>query len=364
MGAEVGAELETSGSPAVDYSLVVDYVDGLLTGRPKEVVRDLVWRYKAWNDAYREVILAGSVDPLPLTAPAPEAVAGVPPAPPHRRSRRFYAIGAAVATAATVLVAVAIWKAIQPAPIPAPGRTPEPPEYALQLSDRGTTIGLTKNGTLGGLDAATDGVRIESRDALRDRRYTRPASLAGLVDEQRGAPVRGSSGPPRKGLPFALVHPVGTTVATDRPTFRWEPLDGAVHYEVTVVTPRGERIRSGRVPGTSWQPPADRPLERGATFEWQVTAVTEDDRVASPVQPAPEARFRVIGADVLRQLDAAREQSHGSHLALATIYVGAGMLDEAETELRALADLNREPPANAAVADLLRSVERLRRPPP
>ena len=79
-----------------------------------------------------------------------------------------------------------------------------------------------------------------------------------------------------------------------------------------------------------------RPLPRGVTLSWQVTATTARGAVQAPVPPAPEARFRVADARTVASLDDARRVARGSHLLLAIAYRRAGIVDAMNAELEAL----------------------------
>jgi anti-sigma factor RsiW len=70
---------------------------------------------------------------------------------------------------------------------------------------------------------------------------------------------------------FALLSPLGEAIAESRPEFRWTPLAGAVRYSVAIVDERLHPVEHSRaLRTTSWRP--RRPLSRGRTYLWQVTA--------------------------------------------------------------------------------------------
>ncbi len=77
---------------------------------------------------------------------------------------------------------------------------------------------------------------------------------------------------PKPASGFALLEPVGQTIADPRPEFRWQPLAGAVRYRVRIVDLRLHPVqRSPALRTTTWRP--RRPLRPGKTYLWQVTAV-------------------------------------------------------------------------------------------
>jgi hypothetical protein len=70
---------------------------------------------------------------------------------------------------------------------------------------------------------------------------------------------------------FALLGPVGKTISETRPEFSWQPLPGAIRYSVAIVDARLHPVqRSPALRTTVWRP--RRPLRRGRTYLWQVTA--------------------------------------------------------------------------------------------
>jgi hypothetical protein len=70
---------------------------------------------------------------------------------------------------------------------------------------------------------------------------------------------------------FALLGPIGQTLSETRPEFSWQPLPGAIRYSVAIVDARLHPVqRSPALRTTVWRP--RRPLRRGRTYLWQVTA--------------------------------------------------------------------------------------------
>ena len=70
---------------------------------------------------------------------------------------------------------------------------------------------------------------------------------------------------------FALLGPLGGPISDTRPEFSWQPLPGAVKYSVVIVDSGLHRVqRSPALRKTVWRP--RRPLRRGRTYLWQVTA--------------------------------------------------------------------------------------------
>jgi hypothetical protein len=104
------------------------------------------------------------------------------------------------------------------------------------------------------------------KQALVHGQVPRAAALDGLTSQ--ASKLMSGQG---EGIAFALLSPLSTIVATDRPTFRWQPLRGAESYTVTVLDEHfNVLIASEPLTAISWT--ISRPLPRGASYRWQVTA--------------------------------------------------------------------------------------------
>ena len=100
------------------------------------------------------------------------------------------------------------------------------------------------------------------------------------------------------------------------------------------------------------------PLAPGAVLAWQVTATKNGVEITTPSAPDPQARFTVLDRAEADAVARAKASYAGSHLALGVLLARAGLLDEARTELQALAGAN---PDSALAVDLLRDVQQQRR---
>ena len=144
---------------------------------------------------------------------------------------------------------------------------------------------------------------------------------------------------------------------SDRPTFRWSPLEGATGYVVGVYDAKLRQvITSPQLAVTSWTAPQS--LKRGGIYSWQVTAIKGGEEFSSPLPPAPEAKFRILDETLANELDQARRAYASSHLALALIYTKAGLIDEAEQEFR---KLQRANPNSTIPRLLLANIRAMRR---
>jgi predicted Zn-dependent protease len=89
-----------------------------------------------------------------------------------------------------------------------------------------------------------------------------------------------------------------------------------------------------------------------------VRAVKDGKEFSSPRPPAPQAKFRILDQAKTNELAEAQRMYASSHLTLGLLYTQAGLLDEAERELRALQRAN---PNSVLVQQLLANVQAMRR---
>jgi hypothetical protein len=153
------------------------------------------------------------------------------------------------------------------------------------------------------------------------------------------------------------LEPTDVVIETDRPTFRWRALEGALHYIVTIFDAKLRQVsKSGPIVDTAWSIPNS--LERGVTYSWQISALKDGETVVSPKPPLPEARFRVLDQRAVGVLAKLKESVGRSHLAMGVFYWKHGLIEEAEREFQALAKAN---PNSTAATELLASIRSLRR---
>lgn len=231
-----------------------------------------------------------------------------------------------------------------------PSTPPAPPASELvALNDGGTRVALDRRGRLRGLEGVPPDVRQAVSRALRSGSIENP-SAPNSFTEGAGDTLMGSGA---AGASFAPRWPVGKVIRDTRPAFTWSPRAGAKSYTVAVVDAKFRPVgQSGALSQTSWT--TDAPLARGAVYSWQVTATLEDGtEVTSPAAPAPQARFRVLDADANDRLTRLEKAAPNSRLARGVAYAQAGLLDEAEAELK---ELLKENPRSQVARDLLRSL--------
>jgi hypothetical protein len=188
------------------------------------------------------------------------------------------------------------------------------------------------------------------KSALIASQVEAPPLIAGLAG--RSGMLRGE----REGVRFALQSPVGTAVLTDRPTLRWQRLEGASGYTVAVYDSSFNPVASSPLlVGAEWTLP--QALQRGLVYSWQVTANKDGKLVSSPTSPAPEAKFLVIDQASANGMGQAEQRYANSHLVLGVLFARAGLLDDAERELRVLVKAN---PRSGVARKLVASVGSLR----
>jgi hypothetical protein len=221
-----------------------------------------------------------------------------------------------------------------------------------QLNDGAGQVTLDQQGRLNGLDDLSPAHRQMVKDALQTGRLARTVSLAGL--NRQGSSLMGADD---QGNPFSLTHPVGKVILNDRPMFRWKRLKEATGYMVEIYDERFNLAgKSHELQGDEWTP--TQPLARGHIYAWQVKASKDGQIFTAPAPPAPQARFRVLDQEQASEITRASRAYGSSHLTLGLLYARAGLLDEAEQELRALLKAN---PNSALVRRLLAQVQALRR---
>jgi len=156
---------------------------------------------------------------------------------------------------------------------------------------------------------------------------------------------------------LAALRPVAAVVDSDRPTFEWTAAaESGAEYRVSVYDEAfGPVAASGWLKATQWT--MVRPLARGKTFTWQVTARAGGQETTAPAPPQPEARFKVTSVEQSAQLADLRRRAGNSHVALAVMLADAGVLDEAERELTLASAAN---PGSSAVKRLQDSIRAMR----
>ena len=274
--------------------------------------------------------------------------------------------GAALAVLLLALVAWMVWRtpnerepqiAEAPAPVsqPSPSVEPVTPQsqpvaVVAQLNDGGRLVTLDQEGKLSGADDLPANYRNLVTKALSTQRIEKSSQLQGLT-----RPPSSLMSSDNQKDQFSVLEPAGSVLLTDKPAFRWSTLDGATGYVVEVYDAQFNLVTSSpQLSNPSWTTT----LPRGNVYSWQVKAIKEGQEITSPRPPAPQAKFRVLDQAKANELARAKRAYGSSHLTLALLYAEAGLLKEAEQELRLVQRVN---PNSDLARKLLRQIQALRR---
>ncbi|MDX2034236.1 MAG: zf-HC2 domain-containing protein [Blastocatellia bacterium] len=362
--AELAAEAPVGAHPSFEESAA--YVDGLLDGEARrhlqdhvsscagcaELVADLrAFRNEIAPDLDRELRPAGAQPAVPAVK-----------SPAQRFRLPVWAWATAVA-----LLAVAgwiVWRSASssgPSPVaiatptPAASEPPAPPAAVVaRLNDGGAVVELDARGGLAGTEQWPANYQEMAKEALTQQRIARSPLLADL-----GRPASALMGEPGEDSGFALQSPVGRVVLSDRPALRWSALEGATNYVVEIYDSQFNLAASSPLlTERAWTPPT---LARGRIYAWQVRATRDGQELIAPRPPAPQARFRVLDSTSAQEIARLQRAFPASHLLLGLAYAQAGLVAEAERELRALQQENPDPPAAEIAEKLLASLSAPRR---
>ncbi len=242
--------------------------------------------------------------------------------------------------------------AVVPTPPPEPSPSVAPsvevqPQVVAQLNDGPGVVSVDQQGKLSGTDNLPPSYQELVKKALTSQRIDRSSQLQGLT-----RPPSSLMGANEPGREFSVFAPAGVVSMSDRPAFRWSRLEGASGYVVEIYDAQFKLVMaSPEVTTVSWT--ATQSLPRGQVYSWQVKAVKDGQEVTVPRPPAPQARFRVLDQGRANEIARAKREYGSSHLTLALLYAEAGLLKEAEQELRIVQRAN---PRSEIVGNLLRQV--------
>jgi len=273
--------------------------------------------------------------------------------------------GAALAILLLAAIGWIIWRtprenkqevAVAPTPVLQPSPSVEPLPQAVpvvaQLNDGGGVVSLDQEGKLSGADNLPPAYQSLVKKALTSQRIERSSQLQGLT--RASSTLMGSDNKPRE---FSVIEPVGNVLLSNQPTFRWSALEGATSYVVEVYDEQFKLVASSsELTERSWT--IAKPLARGRVYSWQVKAMKDGQEVTSPRPPAPQAKFRVLDQVKASEIMQAKRAYPTSHLTLGLLYAEAGLLREAEQELRLVQRAN---PESDVARNLLRQIQGLRR---
>jgi anti-sigma factor RsiW len=283
------------------------------------------------------------------------------------RTPRGLAFGAALAALLLAVTGWLIWRTLRerereiapkqeivetpasPSPLPLP---PAPTPLIARLDDGGGRLALDEQGRLVGAEGLPAAYQNMLKAALTNPRIEASPHLKGLT-----RPPSSLMSTDNRGSEFLVLEPAGRVLMTDRPTFRWTPVEGAAGYVVEVYDKDfNVAAISPQLTKNSWT--MDESLPRGRVYSWQVKATKDGQEIKSPQPPAPQAIFRILDQAKVNELARAKRAYASSHLAMGLLYAQAGLLNEAEQELRLLQKAN---PDSEIAVSLLEQVQKLRR---
>ncbi|HEU4433816.1 MAG TPA: zf-HC2 domain-containing protein [Pyrinomonadaceae bacterium] len=234
--------------------------------------------------------------------------------------------------------------------VTSPEPVPPAPAVVAQVNDGSRVLTLDQQGKLSGADDLPPAHQELVKKALTGGRIEKSSQLQGL-----SRPPSSLMGSDDRKNSFAVLEPIGNVMLTNRPTFRWTALEDATGYVVEVFDEKFNPVTaSQQLTALTWMTT----LPRGHVYSWQVKAMKDGQEITSPRPPAPQAKFRVLDQTKANELDNARRIHPTSHLLLGVLYADAGLLREAEQELRLM---QKENPNSELARNLLRQVQSLRR---
>jgi hypothetical protein len=227
-----------------------------------------------------------------------------------------------------------------------------PVPVVAQLNDGAGQLTLDQEGKLAGAGDLPPAYQRLLKEALATRRIEKSSALKGL-----SRPPSSLMSTDKQRNELSVIEPVGRVLLSDHPTFRWSPMTGATVYVVEVYDSKFNLVAtSPELTSPSWT--SSQPLARGQIYSWQVKATNGGQEFTAPRPPAPQARFRVLDQAKANELAKASRAYPSSHLTLGLLYAEAGLLKEAEQELRALQKAN---PDSEIARNLLSQIQALRR---
>jgi hypothetical protein len=227
---------------------------------------------------------------------------------------------------------------------------PEPASVVAQLNDGQRVLVLDQEGKLSGADDLPAAYQNLLKKTLSTERIERSSQLQGLT-----RPPSSLMSSDNQKDEFSVLEPAGNVLNTNQPAFRWSAMEGATGYVVEVYDEQFKLVASSpQLTSLSWTTT----LPYGNVYSWQVKAIKDGQEITSPRPPAPQAKFRVLDEKKVNELARAKRAYGSSHLTLALLYADAGLLKEAEQELR---QVQRANPNSNLVRPLLRQIRALQR---
>lgn len=170
------------------------------------------------------------------------------------------------------------------------------------------------------------------------------AAFAALLPKELATSSLGQMmGSPPPSTALKVGRPLRTFVRASQPTFRWSAYPEAEGFKLVLLRESTGAVSEYALPAnsTSWQPPI--PLERGASYVWEVIALAGGREVAkSPRADETPATFTILDAAHADELDRLESTPGLTPAARVVALTRAGLREEAEETLGAVPGLSPE----------------------
>jgi anti-sigma factor RsiW len=204
----------------------------------------------------------------------------------------------------------------------------------------------------------------------RDERPVLSPSLQETLNGLKRAPSV-LLGQPQAKVPFQALSPIRTLTSSVRPTFKWTTAPGATSYTVHLIADdrtQEEAATSSAIPAAvqdvttcTWTIPESTSLAPGKRYRWYVTAVIDRREIDAPGMEQSQAKFGVLSAEALAQLDSLKKQTSDDRLLNGLLDLNAGLLDDAENDFQMLLDDPKQTPeAKEFLNRMIGEIQRLK----
>jgi hypothetical protein len=153
----------------------------------------------------------------------------------------------------------------------------------------------------------------------------------------------------------SFVLPNGEVLRNDTPTLSWSMDKNAEKYKVLLRTKQYEDVVDTDTQNTQYK--LNKPLERGSTYIWKVTAQNSKGEQIDPTKKEKTAIFKIASENTIAKLEKL-ENSKANDWKIVEFLIDQGMLAEAETKLRSI---KNKSPKNKLAGRLLLRINNLRR---
>ena len=211
----------------------------------------------------------------------------------------------------------------------------------LVLLDGGGRITVEHDGRTTGLSALPPAMRDAITKCLKTGRAPAAVLPAGMNERTKADGLSPTS-------------PTGTIVEWQQPTFRWQPVAGALSYHVSISDSKGEFIAGGDSQMAEWTVPVK--IQRGRIYTWEVSAHTGTTQTGPTAHVLKgSAKFGILDQARLDELQKVRKTFSDYNLAVGIQCLQFGLLDNAEREFQALYEANQKSPIARKLIECVRS---------